>query len=74
MRFIKSLKYDANECDLLIIIGTSLKVYPIASLPDWISPATPIIVINKEKITNIDRTNIIQLEDDCDRVIEQLNL
>ncbi|AYV84548.1 MAG: NAD-dependent protein deacetylase sirtuin-1 isoform X1, partial [Hyperionvirus sp.] len=73
-RFIKSLSFDADECDLLIIIGTSLKVNPVANVISWINPVVPIIVINKESIPVISRENVIELLGDCDEIVDALSL
>lgn len=37
-----------KNTDLLIVLGTSLSVEPVASFPKWISALCPIIIINKE--------------------------
>ena len=49
-----------KQADILIIIGTSMQVYPAASLIDYIPSNTPIYFIdpnpslsNKNNITNI---------------------
>lgn len=36
--------------DLILILGTSLKVYPVAELPSYANAETPIIIINRDKI------------------------
>ncbi|CAG8459051.1 4762_t:CDS:2 [Acaulospora colombiana] len=41
---------DTSYCDLLIVIGTSLKVQPFASLVDQVEPPTPRLLINREPI------------------------
>lgn len=48
--FINFLRMEAQEADLLIVIGTSLKVYPFAALVDEVRPTVPRIVINNERI------------------------
>ena len=35
----------AKQADLLLVIGTSLQVYPAASLIDQIIPGTPIVLV-----------------------------
>ena len=39
---------EAWKCDLMLICGTSAVVYPFASLPELVNPATTIIEINAE--------------------------
>ncbi|CAE7272387.1 SIRT3 [Symbiodinium sp. KB8] len=41
-------KSDFQNADLLIIMGTSLKVHPFASLPKLIKPTCALLVINRE--------------------------
>jgi NAD-dependent deacetylase sirtuin 2 len=48
-RYLKLIDDDIKNCDLLIIIGTSLKVNPIASIPSRIADrGVPKIVINRD--------------------------
>ncbi|EIW72029.1 hypothetical protein TREMEDRAFT_22252, partial [Tremella mesenterica DSM 1558] len=37
-----------EDCDLLIVIGTSLQVSPFANLPDFVKPPIPRLLINRE--------------------------
>jgi len=46
IRFYTSLKNDFKECDLLIIMGTSLTVQPFAGLIDMVKPSCPRLLIN----------------------------
>ncbi|KAJ9449493.1 NAD-dependent protein deacetylase hst2-1 [Diplonema papillatum] len=39
---------DMEACELLIIMGTSLVVYPFASLPNEVSDLTPRLLLNNE--------------------------
>lgn len=39
-----------SEADLILIVGTSFKVYPFSQLIEYRKPASPIVVINKEEI------------------------
>uniref|UniRef100_A0A8C4RLE0 NAD-dependent protein deacetylase n=1 Tax=Erpetoichthys calabaricus TaxID=27687 RepID=A0A8C4RLE0_ERPCA len=48
-RFFSSVQSDFPACDLLIIMGTSLKVQPFASLISKVPSSTPRLLINKEK-------------------------
>jgi len=41
---------DLRLCDLLIVMGTSLKVYPFAALVNDVSPVTPRLLFNKEEV------------------------
>jgi len=49
-RFHRLTFTDFAECDLLIVIGTSLQVYPFAGLPDMVGKDCPRILINRELV------------------------
>jgi len=46
--FFKSIKEDVEKCDLLLIMGTSLKVYPVTSILDYVNESVPRLLINNE--------------------------
>lgn len=37
-----------QSAELLLILGTSLVVYPAAALPDYVSPSARIVIVNRE--------------------------
>ena len=41
---------DMCECDLLIVMGTSLLVNPVAAIPDWVGHSVPRVLINRELV------------------------
>ena len=41
---------DLKECDLMIVMGTSLYVYPVAGIPDDVKGQCPRILINRELV------------------------
>jgi NAD-dependent deacetylase sirtuin 2 len=45
-KFFESLRDDIQKCDLLLILGTSLKVYPFASIVKSVSKKIPRCLIN----------------------------
>jgi len=49
-KFFDNINDDFSKCDLLIVMGTSLKVNPFASLIDNVSDTTPRLLINREKV------------------------
>jgi NAD-dependent deacetylase sirtuin 2 len=49
-RFYRLAQEDFKQCDLLIVMGTSLKVQPFCSLIDHVSPRTPRLLINREVV------------------------
>ncbi|KAK6197543.1 DHS-like NAD/FAD-binding domain-containing protein [Scheffersomyces amazonensis] len=50
--FHDSINQDLADCDLLISIGTSLKVAPVADIVDKVPPQVPQILINKDPINH----------------------
>jgi len=49
-RFYDCITTDFPKCDLLIVMGTSLKVQPFASLVERVEPNCPRILINREEV------------------------
>lgn len=49
-RFFELIPEDFGECDLLIVIGTSLQVHPFASLINRVRNTTPRLLINNEVV------------------------
>lgn len=49
-RFFVRAQEDIPNCDLLIVMGTSLQVMPFASLADRVGPGVPRLLINREKV------------------------
>lgn len=39
-----------TAADLVVVVGTSLKVYPFAGLLDYVRSGTPIVAINQERL------------------------
>ena len=52
-RFFEKLQ-ECKDVDLIIIMGTSLKVQPFASIPYLTNPKADILVINMEKVGGYD--------------------
>ena len=51
-----------QDCDFFVVVGTSLQVYPAASLLYYTAPNLPVIIIDK-KIPEINKSsNIIKIE------------
>lgn len=53
-RFFKCREIDMPVCDLLIIMGTSLVVYPFASLQNLVTDACPRLLVNREQVGDLD--------------------
>lgn len=54
MLFYLQKDFEIENCDLLIILGTSLKVQPFASLVNKVSNTTPRLLINLEQCGECD--------------------
>lgn len=61
---------DAREADLLIVIGTSLKVAPISELPS-VMRNVPSIFINREPVSHTFNAELIG---ECDDIIKSIEL
>lgn len=75
-KFFKSWDSDMeDDYDLAIVAGTSLKVYPFASLPQEVSEDVPRVLINRELCGDFEdspRDDDIVFLQDCDSLMEQL--
>eukprot|EP00088_Acartia_fossae_P063992 TRINITY_DN7849_c0_g1_i11.p1 TRINITY_DN7849_c0_g1~~TRINITY_DN7849_c0_g1_i11.p1 ORF type:complete len:645 (-),score=148.26 TRINITY_DN7849_c0_g1_i11:618-2552(-) len=69
-QFHKTISEDKDEVDLLIVIGSSLKVRPVALIPSSIPKHIPQVLINRERLSHM--TFDVELLGDCDVVINQL--
>lgn len=49
-RFFTGVKPDFGDCDLLIVMGTSLTVAPFASLPEFVPDHVPRVLINRDRV------------------------
>lgn len=63
-----------TEADLFIILGTSLTVHPVASLPQYTKKDTPIIVITQSETYLDNQPNVIKFNDNITEILEQLIL
>lgn len=61
----------AKDADIFVVIGTSLVVYPAASLLDFVADSTPVIVLDK-KVPRINRSNVIYIEKPATEGVEEL--
>lgn len=68
--FHEAMANDKDICDLLIVMGSSLKVRPVALIPSSIPPDVPQILINRESLPHLEFD--IELLGDGDVVINQL--
>ena len=68
----QSINLDKNKCDLLIVIGSSLKVKPVANIPHLLEKNVPQILINRESLKHMNFD--IELLGDCDVIINEILL
>jgi NAD+-dependent protein deacetylase sirtuin 1 len=68
--FHDSIDTDRNKCDLLIVIGSSLKVKPVAMIPNLVPPNVPQILINREPLPHMNFD--VNLFGDSDVIIHHL--
>jgi NAD-dependent SIR2 family protein deacetylase len=80
-RFQQLVNDDVDRCDLLVVIGTSLLVMPVAGIPSWVSPNCPRILLNRELVGDFahaayfgggNRDRDVFLEGDCDDGVQKL--
>lgn len=64
--FDDHLDSDTAKTDLLIVIGSSLKVQPVSMIPDLLDPSIPQILINRERL---DHNFDIELLGDADGIV-----
>ncbi|KAI9884384.1 MAG: hypothetical protein M1823_003838 [Watsoniomyces obsoletus] len=64
------VKHDRDKVDLVIVIGTSLKVAPVSEIVGFLPPNVPQIYISREPVSHIDFD--IELLGDCDVVVAEL--
>ena len=63
-----SLKY-AGECDLCIVLGSSLVVYPAASIPEQaVGSGAKLMIINRDT-THMDRSADLAIHDSLSKVL-----
>ena len=56
-RFATLIDRDMYECDLLIVMGTSLLVNPVAAIPSWVGKNVPRLLINRELVGDFAKEN-----------------
>ncbi|GAO16313.1 uncharacterized protein UV8b_05661 [Ustilaginoidea virens] len=63
-------EHDRDKVDLVIVIGTSLKVRPVSEIVSWLPSSVPQIYVSREPVTHINFD--IDLVGDCDVVVTEL--
>jgi len=70
--FHRQIQLDKDKADLLIVIGSSLKVRPVSLIPNLLRPDVPQILINREPLSHMNFD--VELYGNCDDVIAELCL
>eukprot|EP00127_Corallochytrium_limacisporum_P003810 Clim_evm24s153 gene=Clim_evmTU24s153 len=68
--FHDAIEEDREGVDLIIVIGSSLKVQPVASIPSTVPHDVPQILINREPLPH--KVFDIELLGNCDTIIKEL--
>ncbi|CAJ1066575.1 NAD-dependent protein deacetylase sirtuin-1 [Xyrichtys novacula] len=68
--FHRAMKQDKDEVDLLIVIGSSLKVRPVALIPNSIPHEVPQVLINREQLPHFNFD--VELLGDCDVIVNEI--
>lgn len=68
--FHEAMAEDKSKCDLLLVIGSSLKVRPVALIPSSLPAHVPQILINREPLPHCHFD--VELLGDCDVIINHL--
>ncbi|CCF39584.1 Sir2 family protein [Colletotrichum higginsianum] len=63
-------EHDRDKADLVIVIGTSLKVTPVSEIVSWLPANIPQIYISRQAVNHINFD--IDLLGDCDIVVSEL--
>lgn len=71
-KFFDLWEEDAEDVDLAIVVGTSLQVYPFASLPEEVGKDATRVLINNNRVGNFKRKLDLVIIDDVEKVIEDL--
>jgi NAD-dependent deacetylase len=69
---LRSATLHATQCDLLIVIGSSLVVYPAASIPLYAKGSGAQLVIINNTPTNCDTTADVVINHSAGEVMEKV--
>ena len=69
LEFHNLIKQDLVEADLLIVIGTSLKVQPVCNVLEMLNVNVPQILVNRNRLGGRNGFDV-ELLGDCDGIIE----
>eukprot|EP00834_Sanchytrium_tribonematis_P004044 NODE_180_length_13923_cov_0.697772.p4 type:complete len:468 gc:universal NODE_180_length_13923_cov_0.697772:8165-9568(+) len=70
--FDDAIEHDVDECDLVIVMGSSLKVAPVAELVHLVRPQVPQVLINRELLRHLRSHFDIHLLGNSDAVVSDI--
>jgi len=70
--FHRHMAMDQDDVDLLIVMGSSLKVGPVNDIPDAIDESVPRILINREPLPHMPEFES-ELLGNCDEIVEYIS-
>ena len=71
-RFSELVDSDTAACDLVVVVGTSLQVAPVANIPGWVKRNTHRLLVNRERVGTFFGPTDVFMEGDCDKSIRKL--
>lgn len=75
-RFQQLVYDDVDKCDLLLVLGTSLLVMPVAGIPSWVQKDCPRALLNLELVGDfqdgIMSHRDVFVQGDCDTSVSKL--
>ena len=74
MNDFENAKDKIAESDLLIVLGSSLQVQPVASLPEYALRNEKKLVIVNNDSTRLDQFADVFINDDICKTLEQVNI
>ena len=64
--FFSQIQTDVQCCDLVLIIGTSLTVFPFATIPRLVHPEIPQFTISRGA-----PNSVFSIDADCDEILQR---
>ena len=73
-RFAELIHDDCDSTDLVVVLGTSLMVAPVANIPDWVPSGCTRLLVNRDVVGTFRSSNAndVILQGDCDEGIREL--
>jgi NAD-dependent SIR2 family protein deacetylase len=71
-RFQQLVHEDVASCDLLLVMGTSLLVMPVAGIPSWVDSNCPRVLLNRELVGDFVYSKDLYVPGDCDDSVKKI--